>query len=310
MSKTSSVLDGRAVGIMILLCAVWGLQSVSIKVAVADVPPILQAGLRSVMAVTVVGLWALLTPGRLFDRDRSLWPGIAAGLLFAGEFLLLYWGIEYTTASRAILFLYTSPFVVALGVHLLVPGERLDRWQAAGLLCAFTGVAVAVADGLRLPTRDQLIGDLLILAAAVLWGATTVLIKASTLSRTRAVKTLLYQLGGSALVLPPASLLMGEAWPSALPQWPAQTWVALVYQGLGVAAVSYLTWFWLITRYPAGRLAAFSFLTPLFGMVAGAVLLDEPVGPVLAGALVLVVVGIRLVNKKPPARARTAVAET
>ncbi len=297
-------LDGRAIAIMLVLCAAWGLQSVAIKVAVADVPPVLQAAIRSVGAAMLVWLWAASRRARLFAADGTLWAGLGAGLLFGTEFLFLYWGLEYTTASRGVLFLYTSPFVVALGVHLLIPGERLNRWQGVGLLCAFAGVAAAFSDGLRMPTPTQMIGDAMILLAAVLWGATTVLIKASSLSRAPAVKTLFYQLGVSALILPLASLALGESWAVLSGDRPVggMAMAGIAYQTIGVAFVSYLTWFWLITRYPAGRLAAFSFITPLFGMLAGGLLLGEPLTPGLLVAGVLVAIGIRLVNAPPKGR--------
>lgn len=292
---------------MLALCAAWGLQSVAIKVAVADVPPVLQAAVRSIGAAVLVALWARWRGVRLLGSDGTLGPGLAAGLLFGLEFMVLYWGLEYTTASRAVLFLYTSPFVVALGVHLLVPGEQLTRWQGVGLACAFAGVAAAFSDGLALPTATQMIGDAMALLAAVLWGATTVLVKASPLARAPAVKTLLYQLGVSALLLPLASLALGESW-AALADPAGIAPLALLgiaYQTLGVASISYVTWFWLIATYPAGRLAAFSFLTPLFGMVAGGLLLGEPLTPGLIVAGVLVAVGIRLVNNPPRRKAAT-----
>lgn len=299
-----SHLDGRAVAIMLALCAAWGLQSVAIKVAVGDIPPVLQASIRSIGAALLVWAWAYTRRARLFGADGTLWAGLGAGLLFASEFLFLYWGLEYTTASRGVLFLYTSPFVVALGVHLLVPGERLNRWQGVGLLCAFAGVVAAFSDGLRMPTPTQMIGDAMILLAAVLWGATTVLIKASSLARAPAVKTLFYQLGVSALFLPVASLALGESWLVLTGTVPVSgmALAGVAYQTIGVAFITYLTWFWLITRYPAGRLAAFSFLTPLFGMLAGGLLLDEPLTPGLIVAGVLVAIGIRLVNRPPQKR--------
>ncbi len=282
---------------MVALCAAWGLQSVAIKFAMAEAPPIFQAAVRSIGASLLVLFWARLRGQNLFSRDGSLWPGLWAGVLFGVEFLLLYSGLNYTSASRAILFLYTSPFVVALGVHLLVPGEQLDRIQAVGLVCAFSGVAVVFADGLSLPTYDQMFGDALILLAAVFWGATTILIRASRLSVIPASKTLFYQLAVSALILPPASLLVGESWPQAPLDLAPVTWLAIVYQVVGIAFISYFCWFWLIGRYPAGRLAAFSFLTPLFGIIAGALLLDEPVTLKLLAAFLLVALGIRLVNR-------------
>lgn len=292
-------LDGLAMGLMLLLCATWGLQQISVKVAAAGVPPVLQAGLRSVGATALLWMWCIWRRVPLFDRDGSLAAGLVAGLLFAGEFVLLFVALDLTTAGRAVLFLYVAPFVVALGAHLFIPGERLSAGQALGLLSAFAGVALAFADGIGGAAGGSLVGDLLAVGAAVLWGATTVVVKASRLARIRASKTLFYQLAVSALVLPLLSLLLGEPAPGPLTPL---VWGSVAFQIVIVAFASYLIWFWLVARYPAGRLSAFSFLTPLFGMAFGAVLLGERVTPLLGAALVLVAAGIWLVNRRPPQR--------
>lgn len=280
---------------MVLLCALWGLQQVAIKVANTGVSPILQGGLRSAGAVALLWVWSAWRGQRLFARDGALWPGLVAGLLFAAEFLLIYTALVYTSASRGVLLLYAAPFWTAIGLHLTVPGERLARVQGVGLACAFVGVALAFTDALRLPTWRELTGDLMILVAGMLWAATTVVIRATPLIKVHAAKTLFYQLGISALVLPLASLAAGE--PGIVALTPVVV-TSLVFQTVVVAFASYLTWFWLITRYPASRLAAFSFLTPLFGVLAGGLILSEPITPALVAALALVAVGINLVNRK------------
>ncbi len=293
-------LDAVAIGLMVLLCALWGFQQVTIKVANAGISPLMQAGFRSAVAVVLVTVWAGARGIRLTARDGSLWPGVAAGLLFAIEFGMIYWGLTFTNASRAVVFIYTSPFVVAAGVHWLVPSEALGRWQVAGLICAFTGIVTAFADNLSMPDGRQLFGDLLAFGAAILWGATTVVIRVSCLSRITAAKTLLYQLAISAILLPPASLALGE---SGIHDPTALTWAALIYQSVVVAFSSYLVWFWLITRYPAGRLAAYSFLTPLFGILFGALFLGERITPFLVAAMALVTAGLWMVNHSVAAKA-------
>lgn len=292
-------LDTFAIVIMVVLCASWGLQQVAIKVANDGISPVLQAGIRSVAATALLWGWCLVRGVPLFRRDGSLLPGVAAGLLFAGEFCLIFWGLSYTSASRAVIFLYTAPFVIAAGVHLFVPGEKLGRVQMIGLACAFFGVVAAFGDGLRLADRRMLLGDAMLLGAAVLWGATTVLIKASRLATIPASKTLFYQLAASALVLPPLSWALGE--PGIVAVTPVVA-MSVIYQAVGVAFISYLAWFWLIAHYPASRLSSFAFLTPLFGMLAGWLLLDERVTWALALALLLVGVGIYLVNRAPGRR--------
>ncbi len=293
-------LDLLAFAVMFTLCLLWGFNQVLVKLANTGMSPILQAGLRSTGAGLLVWAWSAARGIRLFARDGSLIPGILAGLMFAAEFALIFWGLEFTTASRTVIFVYTSPFVVALGVHMFVPGEKLSPVQVIGLIGAFAGVAVAFSSGLALPTHQQLIGDAMILGAAVLWGATTVLVKATRLATITPAKTLFYQLAVSALVLPPLSWALGE------PGIFAPTAVAIgafLIQTIVVAFASYLAWFWLVAHYPAGRLAAFTFLTPLFGVAAGWAILSEPISSDLVIALVLVGAGIYLVNR-PPLAAR------
>lgn len=290
-------LDARAMALMVLLCALWGVQQVAIKVTVESIPPVLQAGLRSVGAALLVWAWARWRGIPVFARDASLWPGLLAGSLFAGEFALLYIGLQHTAASRGVLFLYTAPFMVAAGAHFLLPGERLRTSQALGFAAAFCGVALAFAGALRSAGGITLLGDGLCLIAAAMWAATTLVIKGSRLRTLPPAKTLLYQLGISAAVLPLLSLALGESWPARISP-AAALWMG--YQIVIVASASYLAWFWLVAHYPAGRLSAFSFLTPIFGLLAGLLLLGEPAPASLLAALALVSAGIFLVNRPLP----------
>jgi drug/metabolite transporter (DMT)-like permease len=293
-TNENQVLDLTAMTILLVLCVSWGLQQVAIKVANRGISPLFQSGIRSVGATAFIWIWMAVRREALMERDGTLWWGIAAGLLFSAEFILIYWGLDYTHASRAVIFLYMSPFVVALGAQLFIPGEHLRTIQVVGLCCAFAGIVVAFRESLSYPTYEMLIGDGMLAVAAVLWGATTVLIKAGPLARIKPSKTLLYQLAVSAVVLPLGSLAKNE--PGIVLMTPLIAG-SLVYQTVWVAFITYLAWFWLIRHYPPSRLASFTFLTPLFGVIAGGVLLNEPITGSLILALVLVGIGIFLVNR-------------
>ena len=302
MAQSDDRLDLVAMLLMLALCALWGMNQVSVKVVNGGISPVLQAGLRSAGATLLLWAWSRRRGVALFQRDGTFWIGALTAVLFAGEFTLLYYSLEYTNASRVVIFIYFSPFVVALGGHLAIPGERLRAIHVLGLAAAFAGIAVAFAEALRLPTNRELIGDAMALAAAVFWGATTVVVKASRLARVTPHKVLFYQLAGSAVLLLLLSPMLGERGifaPTPL------VLGAFLYQTVIVAGISYLVWFWLIGRYPAFKLSAFSFLTPLFGVLAGGLMLGEPITPALTTALALVGVGIYLVNRSPPA-VRTA----
>jgi drug/metabolite transporter (DMT)-like permease len=294
INRPHEALDATAVAILVVLCASWGLQQIAIKVAIAGISPILQAGIRSIGAAVAVYLWTLARKEKLFEKDGTLGWGLAVGVIFAAEFVLIYWGLKFTLASRSVIFLNTMPFFTALGAHLLIPTERLKASHMVGLCCAFIGILVAFSESFGLPDSRMLIGDSMLLAGAVFWAAATVLIKAGPLAKVRASKTLLYQLGISALILPPCSMLLGE--PGIFRMTPLIAG-CVIYQVAWVAFVTYLAWFWLVKAYPASRLSAFVFLTPLFGVLEGALLLGEPVTYQLLVALVLVSIGIYIVNR-------------
>jgi drug/metabolite transporter (DMT)-like permease len=294
MTQSNTRLDMTGMLILIVLCASWGIQQVAIKVAIQGISPVLQAGIRSMGAAVLLLAWMRIRGIRFLERDKTLWWGIAAGLLFSGEFLLIYWGLKFTNASRAVIFLYMSPFVVAGGAQLFIPGDTLGRNQVLGLLLAFTGILAAFSESLTLSSDRILIGDLMLTGAAVLWGATTVVIKAGPLARIPPSKTLLYQLGVSAVTLPPGALVLGE---SGIGEVTALVAASLLYQVVWVAFITYLVWFWLVRNYPVSRLSSFTFLTPLFGVGAGGLFLGEPLSSRLMAALVLVGAGIYLVNR-------------
>jgi drug/metabolite transporter (DMT)-like permease len=278
---------------MVLLTSLWGFQQITIKLIVADVSLLMQAALRSLLATLLLFAWARARGVALFERDRTLWPGIGAGVLFGGEFLFIYGGLAYTNASRMIVFVYLTPALTALGMHFVAHAERLRPLQWAGVLLAFAGLGVAFADGFAGAKNATLIGDLCGVAAAVLWASTTVLIRATRLARASASKTTFYQLVISAPLLLVASWAMGEA---GIVSLTPLALASLAYQGVIVAFATYLAWFWLLTRYLAAPLSVLSFLTPMFGVLFGVLFLGERLTGYFMLAALLVAGGIVLVN--------------
>ncbi len=287
-------LDARAILILLACCACWGVNQSVIKIANEGISPIFQVGIRSLLSGALVFAWAAARGIRLFERDGTLWAGIVCGLLFGLEFVLIYIGLNFTTASRGIVFLYLAPFVVAFSAHYLIPGDRLTVLKLAGLAAAMLGLMVAMREGLLEPGRPTLWGDLLLLAAAVLWGVTTVLIRTTALKAAAPEKTLLYQLAVSGVMLPPVAWIAGEP---GITNLSVPVLVAFAYTFIIVAFVSYIAWFWLVRNYPPTRVTAFTFLSPVFGVLAGNLMLGEAFTPSLAIALVLVAFGIYLVNR-------------
>ncbi|MDP3611707.1 MAG: DMT family transporter, partial [Rubrivivax sp.] len=260
-----------------------------------QVPPLLQSGLRSAGAAVLLLLWSRWRGLSIFGSDGTGRAGLLAGMLFAVEFGCIFIGLQFTTASRMSVFLYLAPFVVALGMPLISRSERLAPLQMAGLVLAFCGVVWAFAEGFTQPAAGELqwLGDALGLVGAVLWALTTLLVRGTRLASALPEKTLLYQLVVSGVALMLASALSTEVWPRSLSLTVS---LLLLFQVAVVTFASYLAWFWLVRHYPATRVSAFTLLTPIFGLLAGVLLLDEALTLRLVVALVTVCAGIAIVN--------------
>lgn len=304
MSATAPVrhnrLDRLAIGLLLLCCSFWGLQQILIKVTVPAIPPLWQASLRFWGATLLLLAWCHWRGIELPWRNGSLRAGLLAGSLFAAEFVCIYIGLQHTSASRLTVFLYTSPFVVALLLPRWLPAERLRGWQWWGLGLAFGSVALAFAEGFGVKAAgqggNQLLGDALGLAAGLMWGLTTLTLRTTRLATVSAEQALLYQVAVTAAVMPALSWALGEPWALTYPDW---AWWSLGVQTVVGAFASYLTWMWMLRHYPATQMASFTFLTPLFALLFGVVLLAEPLTLQLGLALAGVATGIVLVNRRP-----------
>jgi len=301
MTERRLQLDFLAIALLLACCVFWGFQQVLVKATLPEVPPVLQASLRFMGATVLLWLWCHARGVALFRSDGTLKAGVIAGLLFCAEFVCIYVGLQHTSASRLTIFLYTAPFWVALLLPLFVKTERLALMQWLGLLLAFAAVAFALQDGLSQKNVSDAsamwwLGDALALAAGALWGFTTVVIRSSSLIKISPEKLLFYQVAISAALLPVVSLRLGESWDV---HWSAFAATSIVLQTVVGAFASYLVWMWLLGRYPATKLSAFVFFTPVFALLFGAWWLGETITPGLVAALVGVTAGIVLVNRKP-----------
>jgi drug/metabolite transporter (DMT)-like permease len=295
-SSAGRPLTPGAVAWMLMLCLSWGFNQVAVKLALPDVPPMLQATIRSAGALPVLLVIAWLRGVRLFERDGTLRAGLFAGLLFGVEFVLLFHGLKLTSASRAVVFLYGAPFFVAFGSYQFL-GERLRASQWGGLGLSFIGVALAIGVPQADVDASVLLGDLLVVGAGALWAATTLVVKATSLLHAPPEKSLGYQLAVSVPILAVSAWVSGET----LTRVPGPLALSLMaYQTIWVVGLTFLIWFALVKTYSASKLSAFSFITPLFGVVAGYVIMHDTLTPIFGVAAVLVMAGLYLVNRPDP----------
>ena len=296
ISSAGRALTPGAVAVMLMLCLSWGFNQIAVKLALPDIPPMLQATIRSTGALPVLLLIARLRGVTIFKRDGTLGAGLFAGVLFGIEFVLIYRGLLFTSASRGVVFIYTAPFFVAFGSYLFL-GERLRTSQWGGLALCFAGVALAIGVPQANVDANVLLGDLMIVGGAALWAATTLIVKTTALLTAPAEKALGYQVAVSIPILALAAWFWGET----LTRVPGSLALSLMaYQAIWVVGLTYLLWVALVKTYSASKLSAFTFITPLFGVVASYFIMHDTLTLAFGAAALLVIAGLYLVNRPSP----------
>ena len=284
-------LDLRAIGAVLVLCIVWGIQQVALKGVAANAPPVMQLAIRFGGASIFFGLWVFIREGNRAFTDGTLPSGLLLGLLFSLEFVFAGQALVHTTAAHSVVFLYTAPIFTALGLQFL-PEERLSRLQWLGIGVAFLGIVIAFLGFSGRPVLELLTGDLLALLGGVSWGVSNVVLRRGRVGGARTAKTVLYQVATATIVLGAFAVATGQS----QVELSTTTVLALLFQTLVIAIASYLLWFWLLRHYLTSRLMLLSLLTPLFGVLFGAALLGDPIDLRFAVGAMLVLMGVLIVN--------------
>jgi drug/metabolite transporter (DMT)-like permease len=290
-------MDAFGAGSLIAFALLLAFNQVVVKVANAGLQPAFFAGLRSVGAVVCVGLWLWWRGIPLHFPKGALAAGIIAGVCFAAEFLFLFIALDLTTVARSGIMFYSMPLWMAVIAHFVLPDDRVTPTKALGLLLALAGVAVALL-GRGAGSEGSLWGDLAGIGGAIGWAVTALMAKASPLRLARPEVQLWIQVLVSGPILILAAPLFG---PLIRDLEPIHLW-ALAFQIVVVVSAGFIFWLWLLSIYPASGVASFSFLSPVFSVLLGWLVLGEEIRPVIVVALVLVAAGILLINR-PPKRA-------
>jgi drug/metabolite transporter (DMT)-like permease len=294
---TRQPIDLRATGLVLMLCLIWGVQQVAMKVVAGDVAPIMQLAIRFAGASIFFGFWVVWREGRGAFRDGTLPSGLLLGLMFSLEFLFVGEALLFTTAAHTIVFLYSAPIFTALGLQFL-PEERLERLQWVGIAAAFLGIVVAFLGPGGRPVANLIIGDVLALLGGIFWGLSNIVLRRSRMGGAAIPKTVLYQVGVASLVLFAFAALTRQT--RLIPSAPAIA--GLIFQTLVISILGYLVWFWLLRRYLTSRLMLMSLMTPLFGVLFGAVVLGDAIDLRFALGSLLVLSGILFVNSRAARR--------
>jgi drug/metabolite transporter (DMT)-like permease len=289
---TKDRIDMQGFFVILLLTVLWGLNYPAVKVSNTGLSPVFTTFLRSVIATFFGVIYCLVVKQPLFHRGMLLFHGAMVGILFGIEFVFLYIGLLYTNAARAAIFVYLSPFVVAIGAHFFLK-ERLTSFKISGLILAFLGIFLVFKGKPTEYNRLMLIGDLCEIMAAIFWGATTIYIKKYLAQKVHPINTFLYQLAFSIPIIFLGALLLEDTW---VKEFTLPVISSLFYQSVIVAFASYLAWFKLIHVYPVAQLSVFTFLTPIFGVLSGVIFMKDQLTMGLLSGLIFVCIGIYCTN--------------
>lgn len=291
MERKSSM-DMSGATALIAFALLLAFNQVVIKVTGGGFGPVFLAALRSAGAVIILLIWMRLKGVPVvMPRGVSRW-GVLSGCLFAFEFICLFTALDLTSVSRVSVIFYSMPIWLALAAHVFLPRERMSGLRILGLALAMAGVMWALAD--RDGADVNWLGDLAALGAALGWAGLALLVRATPLITVKPEVQLLWQVAISAPILFVLAPFMGDLVRDIQPIHLA----GLLFQIVCVSSFGYLFWFWLLTIYPAASVASFSFLSPVFSVLLGWLLLNEQVEISILGALVLVAVGIYLINRR------------
>ena len=285
---TKDHIDSKGFTAIIILTILWGINYAAIKFSNTGLSPIFTTFLRSLIASFLGIIYCIVVREPLFHKGILLFHGFIAGLLFGLEFVCLYLGMLYTDAARAAVFVYLSPFIVALGAHFFLK-EKLNLLKILGLVLAFIGVYMVFKDKPHTSGKLMLLGDILEILAAIFWGATTLYIKKYLAREVHPINTFLYQFVFSIPIMFACAYFIEDKW---IFNMNVYIWASVAYQSVIVAFASYLVWFMLIHKYPVAKLSIFTFLAPVFGVLFGAIILKEKLTTGLVLGLTCVSIGI------------------
>ena len=288
-------MDAFGAAALIAFAFLFGVNQVTIKLVNDGLQPVFAAGLRSLGAIPCIWLWMAWNGRRVRFEPGTRAAGLLLGLLFSFEFVCLFMALDLTTVSRSSVIFYSMPIWLALGAHLMIPGDRITPRKALGLALAFAGVALAFADRGANGAGYSLAGDLFALGGAVGWAALALCARVSAISRVRPEMQLMWQV----LVSAPVLLLLAPAFGPLVRDLTAAHVAGLTFQIVFVVTLGFIGWLWLLSVYPASSVASFSFLIPIVSLFLGWQVLGEQVGPSLLAACALVAVGIVLINRAP-----------
>lgn len=291
---TSKSVNGLAASFLIIFSVLLGLNQVLVKLVNVGMHPVFQVAMRSTLAILPILIYCYVTKKKIDFFDGSFFPGVIAGILFAIEFIFLFSALDYSTVTRVSLIFYTMPVWLTLGAHFLIKDDKLNMNKSLGLIIALTGLILAVYQPISSYSLNQFYGDIFSILASFCWAMIAIMLKTSRLTRSSPETQLLYQLIVSGIILLPISLLLDDF----IRDLNTQLILIFSFQVIIIMCMGFIGWLWVMSRYSASSTSSFAFLTPIFGVLFGWLIMDDIINEQIYLSLFLTCLGIYLINKK------------
>ncbi|OGL00744.1 MAG: hypothetical protein A3I14_07370 [Candidatus Rokubacteria bacterium RIFCSPLOWO2_02_FULL_73_56] len=293
MSHPAKPIDPKGAALALLISCLWGGNPVAIKLGLLDTPPLRLAAYRFVLGGLAIAAWAWATGRRagFTLARREVRPLGILAVLFTLQIATLNIGTSLTSAAHSAILLNLYGVHTVVLAHFLIPGDRLTVRKLAGALIAYAGIVILFGRQLSVGA-PTLPGDVIMVASSLVLGVRTVYM-ARVVQRLDPVKVILSQVVAGTVVFAALTLL---AEPGGT-RWTLRLGLAIAYQGLLIAGFNFVVNLWLLQRYRPSALAGFFLTQPLFGVLAAAAVMGDPLTPDLLVASVAVAIGIGLTSR-------------
>jgi len=287
-------MDLRGSAMAVILSLIFGSNALAIKISLIGIPPAASAAIRFAIASIIIYFYARYKKVDL-TLSAKKWGHVAAlGFFFGVQFTIFYAGINYTTVSHAAILLNTQPFFVAVLAHFFLAGDKLNMRKIVGIALALAGVVIMFYQREAGAYSEYLLGDVLVLIAALFWAIQTIYIK-RWLNDWNNFHLVLHPIAIGIVVLIIFHLIFEGNTILILSR---DVIISILYQSVLVAGIGYLAWTTLLLKYEATQLSTFIFLMPVSGVLLGIMFMNDPVTYRLIGGLLFIVLGIFVVNIK------------
>jgi len=278
--------DKKGIALAFFLSILWSGNPISIKIGLADAPPLRLGWMRFLLGGIVAIIWALYNKEKFEIKAKHIFPLLGVGFLFSIQLGFMNIGQNFTSGGHGVIMITTFPLWSSVFSHLFIPKDKLSKLTVFGMAIAYSGIIILFWESLQNSKSDYLWGDIMMLTSAMLLGARQVYISQI------------------AQDIPQINILLSQAFIGIISffvlsflfenqnyMFSISLLAALFYQGIIIAGFGFIGQTWLLKNYLPSKITIISLSQPVFGVFLAWIILNETPGIELIFATILVVIG-------------------